>query len=283
MYKKMYKFWISTVLLLVFQSFAHSDDRIVTVDYYPNQIVEVYTSAGYATTIEFGAENINAVAVGDTSNWQASPFKNKLFIKPTENNISKELKSTNMTVVTDKRDYYFQVYLNSKKKPTFILKFNYPPRNKNTSESNKKNMSISSKPPVVVTKLGTESNKSFVRDRKPTVQTRNTPSYLMLKAEKKVSSNSSYKMSVNSQILIDAVYDNGADTFFVFGKDQVVPDIYYVNERGEETLLISRSLSTKNHIISVNKVAQRFTLREGEKVTCILNDKLLHPELYLKK
>ncbi|MCV2503800.1 MAG: TrbG/VirB9 family P-type conjugative transfer protein, partial [Neisseriaceae bacterium] len=167
----MYKFWIVTVLFFLFQSLVHSDDRIVTVNYHSNQIVEVYTSAGYATTIEFGNENISAVAIGDTSNWQASPFKNKLFIKPIENHASKELKSTNMTVVTDKRDYYFQIYLNSKKKPTFILKFNYdaPVRSKDIKEPNKSNVSSVSSKSQAVSKPPVTSSKPVAVSSKPTV------------------------------------------------------------------------------------------------------------------
>lgn len=100
------------------------DSRVRVVRYNPNQVVEIDTSFGFATTVEFGSEQIKTVVSGDTIGWQVVPQGNRLFIKPAEKPQA-GLGSTNITVITDKRNYYLHLRSGSRKNPVFVVRFDY--------------------------------------------------------------------------------------------------------------------------------------------------------------
>ena len=89
------------------------------------QIVKILGKAGIQSTIEFADdERIENVAVGDSSAWQITPNRRAslLFVKPTTAH-----SRTNMTVVTDKRTYMFDLVSGEKSAaPVYALKFSYP-------------------------------------------------------------------------------------------------------------------------------------------------------------
>ena len=100
-----------------------SDSRVKQVPYDPNQVYELVGTYNYQTSLEFEAdEMVKVVALGDTIAWQTIPFRNRLFLKPVEENAD-----TNLTVITSKRTYYFQ--LGSTKKTagqSYLVRFIYP-------------------------------------------------------------------------------------------------------------------------------------------------------------
>lgn len=104
---------------------AAFDGRIRSVAYDPNEIVRIIGKAGIQSTIEFRAdEQIENVAVGDSSTWQITPNRRAslLFVKPLT-----ARSRTNMTVVTDKRTYMFDLVAGDKwTAPLYALKFSYP-------------------------------------------------------------------------------------------------------------------------------------------------------------
>ena len=61
------------------------DPRIQTVEYDPNQVVQIQAAPGYQVTLEFGSdEQIENVAVGDSGAWQVTANRSggHLFVKP---------------------------------------------------------------------------------------------------------------------------------------------------------------------------------------------------------
>lgn len=104
-----------------------NESRIREVNYNPDQVVELETAYGYQTTVEFGNEQIKTVATGDTIGWQIHPLGNRLFVKPVEQPIA-GVDSTNITVITDKRNYYFNATTSKRKKPAYVVRFNYAPK-----------------------------------------------------------------------------------------------------------------------------------------------------------
>jgi type IV secretion system protein VirB9 len=104
---------------------AAPDNRIRTLAYDPNQIVRILGKAGIQSTIEFGSdERIENVAVGDSSAWQITPNRRAslLFVKPLSAH-----SRTNMTVVTDRRTYMFDLVAGEKSSAAlYALKFSYP-------------------------------------------------------------------------------------------------------------------------------------------------------------
>jgi len=102
-----------------------TDQRIRQVMFNPDQVYEVTSTFGYQTAIEFSPqETIQVTSIGDSICWQVVPSGNKLFLKPVANDAV-----TNMTVVTDKRTYYFNlIALRSEAlgSLTYLIRFNYP-------------------------------------------------------------------------------------------------------------------------------------------------------------
>jgi type IV secretion system protein VirB9 len=104
---------------------AASDKRIRTLAYNPDQIVQILGKSGIQSTIEFASdERIENVAVGDSSAWQITPNRRAslLFVKPL---VARS--RTNMTVVTDRRTYMFDLVAGDKwTTAVYALKFSYP-------------------------------------------------------------------------------------------------------------------------------------------------------------
>src|SRR5205085_7069271 len=76
-------------------------------------------------TIRFSEdEHIENVAIGDSTKWQVTPNKraNLLFVKPLADRAV-----TNMTVVTDRRTYLFDLVASpTARDPLYVLSFKYP-------------------------------------------------------------------------------------------------------------------------------------------------------------
>lgn len=111
-------------LLSCTAALAAPDSRIRLVAYDPNSIIRILGSPGIQSTIEFGAdEQIENVAVGDSNGWQITPNRRAslLFVKQLAPH-----GRTNMTVVTDKRTYMFDLVAGSKSNtPLYAMKFSY--------------------------------------------------------------------------------------------------------------------------------------------------------------
>ena len=92
---------------------AASDTRIRTLSLRSRSRSSAFSaSAGIQSTIEFAAdERIENVAVGDSSAWQITPNRRAslLFVKPLTAH-----SRTNMTVVTDRRTYMFDLVAGEK-------------------------------------------------------------------------------------------------------------------------------------------------------------------------
>ena len=77
------------------------------VNYDPNAVIRLAGCVGFQTTVEFPAdERIENVGMGAASRWLVVPNKRAalLFVEP-----AIALNHTNMTVVTDRHSYYFEL------------------------------------------------------------------------------------------------------------------------------------------------------------------------------
>lgn len=94
-------------------------------DYQPDAVINVVAAPNRQVTIEFNRdETINNVVLGDGTAWQAVPSSDShlLFVKPMQGQLS-----TNMTVVTTRRTYLFELALQQgTQTPTFTVRFRYP-------------------------------------------------------------------------------------------------------------------------------------------------------------
>ena len=84
---------------------------------------------GFQSQIEFAkGENIETITMGDSYAWNVTPLNNRLFIKPLEFNVR-----TNMTIITNKRTYHFDLVAKKSSKKgkinrdlVYVVKFQYP-------------------------------------------------------------------------------------------------------------------------------------------------------------
>jgi type IV secretion system protein VirB9 len=102
------------------------DPRLQSIDYRPDQVVQVTGAVGYQIAIELAPdETVRSIALGDTGAWTASVDKtgNRLFLKALAASVS-----TNMTVVTDVRTYAFDLEGLAQVGATspYTIRFNYP-------------------------------------------------------------------------------------------------------------------------------------------------------------
>ena len=101
-----------------------SDARIVSRFYDDTRVVRFEGRANLQSTIAFeDGERIENIAIGDSARWQVTPNKraNLLFIKPVA-----AVARTNMTVVTDRRTYLFELVASPRAPSTYLLRFTYP-------------------------------------------------------------------------------------------------------------------------------------------------------------
>lgn len=104
------------------------DTRLQTVVYDPERVVRLRVPLGYQTTVALDArEQIETIAVGDSSGWEVTPNArgDHLFVKPLEIG-----RTTNLTVLTDTRLYSFELVAVStpSAEAPFAVRFIYPER-----------------------------------------------------------------------------------------------------------------------------------------------------------
>lgn len=214
------------------------DPRVRTLPYSAEQVFLVTGTYGLVTTILFGAdEEITQVVAGDTISWQlqTSADRRSLTLKPMEKDAP-----TNLSVVTTKRTYSFDLRVNDSKaiqSQIFKLQFTYPEDIglKGTAELWKQAQDAESNPNI----------KNIRRD--------------------KVNYDYGFKGSDAAKPLW--VFDDGLKTFMKFTGD--IPAIFIVDRKRRESLVNYRR---EQDYIVIDTVSRQWTLRYGtEEETCLFN------------
>lgn len=213
-----------------------TDSRIRTVRYSPNEVFQFIGHYGYQSAIEFEQdERVLTVSVGDSLAWLLNPSGNRLFLKPIEQNAL-----TNMTVITDKRSYLFELHAAETdsirdESLTFVLRFIYPQNDQGAVDF-------------------TQFEPLPDIERQP---------------EK---FNFNYTLRGSDYISPVRIFDDGEFTYFEFRDTNTeVPAFFLVDPTGSEALINFR---TRGKYIIVEQVASRFTLRRGPDITCVYNEQL---------
>lgn len=108
------------------------DSRIKEYIYNPNDVYLLQLNYGYQSQIEFQKnEVIKTISIGDTYSWKVTPLGNILFINPMEKNMR-----TNMTIITSKRTYQFDLISKEFNKDNindlvYVIRFYYPKKKSN--------------------------------------------------------------------------------------------------------------------------------------------------------
>lgn len=231
-----------------------TDTRIKTFIYNPNEIFQVKFMVGYQSIIELQkGENVQMVTFGDSTPWSIRVIDRRIFLKATEPGVK-----TNMTIITDKRFYMLEISSNdddgdNDDKITFVLRFFYPNVNVDVPPSATKLAKIALNKRAGLNSDNLTDIKSFVA---------NTGT---------INSNYTFATKGNAESIVPiSVFDNGNKTYFKFRKEINLPNINAINDDFEEIPLRIRK---SGDYIYVNTVERRFTIRQGNDVVCIFNEK----------
>ena len=89
--------------------------------------------SGFQSIVEFeNCEEIKTLSLGDAYSWNITPVGNRMFIKPLEDEVR-----TNMTVITNKRTYQFDVVSQKSEEDSmdqdisYVVRFYYPVKTEN--------------------------------------------------------------------------------------------------------------------------------------------------------
>lgn len=135
------------------------DSRIRILTYDPHDVYTVPTKYGYQTSIVFSHnEQITTVSVGDRSMWQIVPSGNRIFIRPMDENLA-----TNMTVITNIREYNFDIksVTGGQTSNLYVVQFRYP--NESTASDTTSPAAVASAPstPVTIPPLDTQRSQNI--------------------------------------------------------------------------------------------------------------------------
>lgn len=214
------------------------DPRIRTVPYSSEQVFEVTGTYGMVTMILFGKdEEITQVVAGDTVSWQilTSADRRSLTLKPMEKDAA-----TNMSVVTTKRTYSFELLVNdskSQRNQTYKLRFSYP------EDAGMKGM-------AELWRQAQEAQKN--------------PNIKNIRRDK-VNYDYGFKGDPGAKPVW--VFDDGIKTFMKFSGD--TPAIFVVDKKRRESLVNYRR---EQDYVVIDAVSRQWTLRFGtETETCLFN------------
>ena len=221
-----------------------ADQRIRQVVYNASEVYEVVGSYRFTTTIEFEkGETVQYLTLGDTIAWQAHPMGHRVHLKPVEPRAV-----TNLTVVTDRRTYYFRLTASAPKDKldaTFLLRFTYPPE-----------ADVAVNPGAIRKAAGSAEQE----DRATRVKVRNC----------------NYSVSGSKSIKLIRACDDGLFTYLEFAENAPLPAFFAVDAAGNESVVNYRM---EGKYAVIERVGSLFTLRDGQEALCLFNeDKPFQPD-----
>jgi len=212
------------------------DPRLVERLYDPTQVVTVNGRVNVQATIMFGDdETIENVAIGDSTAWQVTPNKRAdlLFVKPL-----KASAKTNMTVVTSRNTYLFDLVAGSRGTPLYVLKFTYPEPIVSPEETSA--LAAAPQAPSAA-ELAAASDPYSVVD----------PAAL----------NFAWTARGAAQVLPEQVFDDGDAIFLSWPRDARIPAILIANDKGLEGPV---NYAVRGDTIVVDGVPSVLILRSGK-------------------
>lgn len=224
------------------------DARLVERLYHPSEVVRIDGKPRVQATIVFGEdERIENVAIGDSQSWQITPNKraNLLFVKPLS-----PTAITNMTVVTDKRTYLFDLVASPRSKPLYVLQFTYP------EEPQKDDSQLAANETANALELAAARDPYAVLD----------PAAL----------NFDWSTSGKRTLLPARTYDDGEATFLAWPAGTPVPAILIKDQDGTEGPV---NFTVRGDTIVVEGVPREIVLRSGKDQAVLINNGPMRPAL----
>ena len=230
--------FIALSLIAVAAPALADDARIVEKFYDPGKIVRIEGRTKVQATIEFAEdEHIENVAIGDSQSWQVTPNKraNLLFVKPLAANAA-----TNMTVVTDRHTYLFDLVASAAAKPLYVLRFTYP-----------------DEPKAAAATVGAATAEEIAAAAEPET-TVTDPAAL----------NFAWASKGDRKLLPARTYDDGSATFLAWPAGSPVPAILIKDAEGTEGPV---NFTVRGDVIVVDGVPREIVLRSGKDSATLTN------------
>ena len=249
------KIFVLFVLLFSLNCYASetvpltTDSRIRTILYNANEVFQLKFHYGFQSFIEFAPdEDIEIISLGESYPWKITPIGKRLFIRPIQVDVT-----TNMTVITTKRTYQFEITGLAFDERTnedliYSIKFFYPDK-----EIKKPTMAAN----------GSQSDIISVKD-----------GFALTNIERGDIINFNYTMAGDAKTIVPIkVFDDGKTTYFQFPKNNlIIPTFTSVDIYGNETKL---NYYIDGDYVAVSTVGVQFALRNGKELLCIFNNSVM--------
>lgn len=244
----MIRYTLAAALALAAGSPAIAKDaRLAARLFDADEVVRIDGQIGVQASIAFAEdEHIENVAIGDSNSWQVTPNKraNLLFVKPLAAKAH-----TNMTVVTDRHTYFFDLVAGSGARPLYVLRFTYPAADKK-ADARPQQAAVTSEEAEAV------SGVSEVRPADP------------------AQLNFAWRSRGKAGLLPSRVYDDGAATFLGWAPGTPIPAILVRNEKGVEGPV---NFAVRDDVIVIDGVPPLIVLRLGKDLATLENQGAARP------
>lgn len=226
---------------------AQDDPRLVTLVFDEAQVYTIKGKVRVQTTIKFAPdETIQNVAIGDSSAWQVQPNQAQsiLFVKPLETSAS-----TNMTVVTSRRTYLFDLVASPRNAPLYVLQFRYPEVEKAEEEARLAAAAAAEREEANAVEVAAATDPLAVSD----------PATL----------NFAWAGEGEADLLPARTYDNGEAVFLTWPEGTAIPAILITNEDGDEG---PANFTVRGETIVLDIVPREIILRSGRDSATLTNN-----------
>lgn len=240
-------------LMLVALPALAQDVRIQTRVFDEGQVFPIQGRVKVQTTIKFAPdEAIENVAIGDSAAWQVQPNRAQsiLFVKPLE-----PAARTNLTVVTDKRTYLFDLIASPRNAPLYVLQFRYPDIERAEEEARLAAAAEAAREAANPVEMAAATDRFAVVD----------PTTL----------NFNWAGAGQAALLPSRTYDDGDAVFLSWPAGRAIPAILTLNEDGEEGPV---NYTVRADVVVVDGVPAQLVLRSGRDVATLTNTGAMKPK-----
>ncbi len=247
---------LASLALALAAPLAAQDNRLKTLVFDENAVVRIDGMVKVQTTIKFAPDElIENVAIGDSGAWQVQPNKAQtiLFVKPLE-----PAARTNMTVVTDKRTYLFDLVASPRNSALYVLQFRYPELEKAAEEARLAALA--------------EAEAEALRAKADPVEmaAAQDPTAILDPARL----NFGWASAGNAELLPVRAFDDGDALFLTWPQGTAIPAILVTNVEGEEGPV---NYTVRGDTVVVEGVPPQVILRSGRDTATLTNTGPMKP------
>lgn len=236
---------LASLALALAAPLAAQDSRLKTLVYDADRVVQIDGKVNVQTTIKFAPdEMIENVAIGDSAAWQVQPNKAQtiIFVKPLD-----PIARTNMTVVTDKRTYLFDLVASPKSSALYVLQFRYPELEKAAEEAR---LAAAAEADAQAALAAAEPAESAAAAPDPSKL------------------NFAWASAGKAELLPARAYDDGDAVFLTWPVGMPIPAILITNPDGDEGPV---NYTTRGDTVVVDGVPAQIILRSGRDTATLTN------------